>query len=45
MIRAGLSEDEAVDAIELPAYSDWSGYDNWFKMNARTLYRYYAGDE
>lgn len=43
MIQAGLSEDEVVDAIELPAYQDWGGYDDWFKMNARTVYRYYAG--
>ncbi len=43
MIQAGLSEDEAVEAIELPAYKNWGGYDEWFKMNARTLYRYYAG--
>lgn len=42
MIRADLSEDEAVDAIELPAYADWGGYPDWFKMNARTVYRYYA---
>ena len=28
---------------DLPAYSDWGGYDNWFKMNLRTVYRYYAG--
>lgn len=45
MIRAGLSEDEAVEAIELPGYEDWGGYDDWFKMNARTLYRYYAEQE
>ncbi|NIR42727.1 MAG: MBL fold metallo-hydrolase [Gemmatimonadetes bacterium] len=42
LIRAGLSEDEAVEAIELPAYEDWGGYDEWFKMNARVVYRYYA---
>jgi glyoxylase-like metal-dependent hydrolase (beta-lactamase superfamily II) len=42
MARAGLSEDEAVEAIELPAYQDWSGYSDWFKMNARTVYRYYS---
>jgi glyoxylase-like metal-dependent hydrolase (beta-lactamase superfamily II) len=45
MIQAGLSEDEAVDAIELPAYEDWGGYEDWFKMNARTVYRYYAADK
>jgi glyoxylase-like metal-dependent hydrolase (beta-lactamase superfamily II) len=43
MIQAGLSEDEAVEAIELPAYEDWGGYPDWFKMNARTIYRYFAG--
>ncbi len=42
MIRAGLSEDEAVEAIELPAYQDWGGYPDWFKMNTRTVYRYYS---
>jgi glyoxylase-like metal-dependent hydrolase (beta-lactamase superfamily II) len=42
LIQAGLSEDEAVEAIDLPAYQDWGGYAEWFKMNARTLYRYYA---
>ncbi len=45
MIRAGLSEDETVEAIELPAYSDWGGYPDWFKMNARSVYRYYARRE
>jgi len=43
MIRAGLSEDEAVETIELPAYSDWGGYPDWFKLNARVVYRYYVG--
>lgn len=42
MIRAGLSEDEAVGTIELPAYEDWGGYGDWFEMNARTVYRHYA---
>lgn len=41
-VAGGLSEDEAVDDAELPAYRDWGGYDNWFKMNARTVYSYYA---
>ncbi|MDP2576243.1 MAG: MBL fold metallo-hydrolase [Gemmatimonadota bacterium] len=41
-LAAGMSEEEAVEAIDLPAYSDWGGYDNWFKMNLRTVYRYYA---
>lgn len=45
MIRAGLSEDEAVEAIELPSYADWGGYDQWFKMNARAVYRYYSEKE
>lgn len=42
MIRAGLSEEEAVSTIELPAYEDWGGYGDWFKMNALTVYRHYA---
>lgn len=42
-IRAGMQEDEAVEAIELPDYSDWGGYEDWFKMNVRAVYRYYAG--
>jgi glyoxylase-like metal-dependent hydrolase (beta-lactamase superfamily II) len=45
LIQAGLSEDEAVEAIELPSYQGWGGYDDWFKMNARTLYRYYAAQK
>ena len=45
MAQAGLSEDEAVEAIDLPTYQDWGGYENWFKMNARTVYRFYAGGE
>ena len=43
-IAAGISEDEAVETIELPAYADWGGYENWFKMNLRTVYRHYAGE-
>lgn len=42
-VAAGASEDEAVEAVDLPAYRDWGGYEDWFKMNARTIYRYYAG--
>ena len=42
-LHQGLSEEEAVQRIELPAYSDWGGYDEWFKMNARAVYRHYAG--
>lgn len=42
-IADGAAEDAAVASIELPAYSDWRGYDDWFKMNVRTVYRYYAG--
>ncbi len=44
-IAAGMSEDEAVESIDLPAYADWGGYENWFKMNVRTVFRYYAGAE
>lgn len=42
-IQDGLSEDAAVDAIELAEYRAWRGYENWFKDNVRTVYRYYAG--
>ena len=45
MVQAGLSEDEAVEAIDLPPYQDWGGYEDWFKMNARTIYKFYAGGE
>ena len=41
-IAAGQSEDEAVESIDLPAYSSWGGYEQWFKMNVRTVYQYYA---
>ena len=45
MVQVGLSEDEAVEAIDLPDYQDWGGYENWFKMNARPVYKFYAGGE
>ena len=41
-IHAGLSEDEAVEKVDLPDYRAWGGYDDWFKMNARTIYRHFA---
>lgn len=43
-IEAGRSEDEAVADIDLPEYRDWGGYQDWFPMNVRTVYRHYAGE-
>lgn len=38
-VAEGLSEDEAAERVRLPAYADWSGYDNWFALNVRGMYR------
>lgn len=38
----GLSEDEAAASIDLPQYRDWRGYDEWFALNIRGIYRWLA---
>lgn len=44
-IDAGLTEEEAVREVELPAYRDWRGYDDWFHMNVRRMYRWLTDTE
>lgn len=39
----GLSEDEAASRIRLPAYRAWGGYDHWFELNVRAMYRWVGG--
>ena len=41
-IAEGLSEDEAAEAIELPAYANWGQYEDWMALNARAVYRWLA---
>ncbi len=41
-IAEGLSEDEAAEAIELPAYANWGQYEEWLPLNARAVYRWLA---
>lgn len=39
-IDEGWTEDEAAEKITLPQYSDWGGYDTWFALNVRGMYRW-----
>ena len=41
---SGVSEGEAVARVQLPEYRDWRGYDDWFKMNVRAMYRWVAAE-
>lgn len=41
-VRSGQTEDEAAASIELPAFSEWGRYDDWFSMNVRAVYRWAA---
>lgn len=41
-VDEGLSEDEAARTVELPAYRDWQGYEEWFELNVRGMYRWLA---
>ena len=42
--RAGASADQAAASIVLPAYAHWRGYDDWFTLNVRGVYRWVAKD-
>ena len=42
-VRNGLSEDEAANQITLDDYAHWSGYEDWFAMNVRGMYRWAGG--
>lgn len=41
-VRRGLSEDEAAAQVRLPQYADWGGYEEWFPLNVRGVYRWLA---
>ena len=41
-LRRELTEDEAAAEIQLPAYSEWGGYQDWFALNVRGIYRWLA---
>ncbi len=44
-VRAGQTEDEAAAGIQLPEFSGWDAYDNWFALNVRAIYRWVASQE
>ena len=44
-IRAGLTEDQSAAQIALRAYADWGGYEDWFTLNVRGMYRALSNDE
>jgi len=39
-VDEGMSESEAARRIELPAYEEWDGYDDWFELNVRAMHRW-----
>lgn len=39
-IANGVTEDQAVENIQMPEYQDWRSYEEWFPMNVRAVYRY-----
>ena len=41
-VAACLSEDEAAASVELPEYSSFVSYDEWFALNVRGMYRWVA---
>ena len=43
-IDRGLTEDEAAEQIRLQAYAEWGGYEQWFGMNVRGVYRWLANE-
>jgi cyclase len=44
-IERGLSEEEAAAQVRLTAYRDWRGYDDWFPLNVRAIYRWLRDSE
>jgi glyoxylase-like metal-dependent hydrolase (beta-lactamase superfamily II) len=36
----GLSEDQAMQQIRLPAYASWAQYEQWLPLNVRAIYRW-----
>jgi glyoxylase-like metal-dependent hydrolase (beta-lactamase superfamily II) len=43
-LDAGWSEDEAAERISLDEYASWGGYEEWFALNVRGLYRWLASE-
>ena len=41
-VRQGWSEDEAAQRVTLPQYRTWGGYEDWFPLNVRAVYRWVA---
>ncbi|MEJ2369589.1 MAG: MBL fold metallo-hydrolase [Gemmatimonadales bacterium] len=38
-LDAGWSEDETAERISLDEYASWAGYEEWFALNVRGMYR------
>lgn len=43
-VARGWSEDRAAREVELPEYAGWEGYDEWFPLNVRAMYRWLRED-
>ena len=43
-VERGWSEDEAAERVRLPTYERWGGYDSWFPLNVRGMYRWLVRD-
>lgn len=43
-VAEGLSEDETAERVELSAYADWRGYEEWFPLNVRTMYGWLSAE-
>lgn len=41
-VAQGWTESQAAERVRLPAYADWGGYENWFPLNVRAIYRWLA---
>lgn len=42
--HVGNSEDQAAASVALPKYAKWRGYDDWFALNVRGVYRWITKD-
>ena len=38
-VERGWSEDEAPERVHLPTHERWGGYESWFPLNVRGMYR------
>ena len=43
-LDAGWSEDQAAERISLDEYASWAGYEEWFALNVRGMYRWLASE-